>query len=194
MTSFHPATVSFLIQPITQLLSPRRFAVSRSEAGDLLISLSPKGFSLYTLNRFAVGTLALSTQYYLYHDTLHLIPYTDEWVLALSLVISLLGLTSILMGFKSLSEGQQLELVDGQLIYQRDRFLGQVRKVIPFEEIASLTSADKFLFRDQLLHLDVPIIQLWSGQSLPVFEYASPTEKRKLFHLLDQHLYQAKIA
>lgn len=194
MTSFHPNSVSFLIQPVQYLLSPRRLTTARSEEGDLWIGLSPQGFSLHNLHRIAIGTLALSTQYYMYHDTLHLIRYNEEGLLLISLILTLLGLTSIVMGLRGMTEAQSLELREGQLIFKRDRFWGAKELVISLDEIIDLGQRDRRLFGDRLLNPGVPELETRSGQIIPFFAYANAKEKQRTVELVDRFLYERQFA
>lgn len=184
-----PASVSQLVQPCLSLFRSSRLSEDYSEDGYYQLVLAPRGLTLLTLNRFALGALAFSTQYYIFHDDPSLARYMTPDMWLSTIVISLLGLWSLYAGINGLSESQTLAFRKGEIYFTRDRLFFPQTQVFALEGIASLQFRDVALYRNHLLALDVPTLKNWEGEKISFFEYASFSEKRAAMRMIDAAVY-----
>ncbi|MFK7925500.1 MAG: hypothetical protein AB8H47_26345 [Bacteroidia bacterium] len=184
-----PASVIQLVQPFTSLFRSSRLSEDHREDGYYQLVLAPRGLSLLTFNRFALGALSFSTQYYVFHDDPSLARYMTPDMWLSTIVISLLGLWSLYAGINGLSESQTLSFREGEIHFTRDRLFFPQTQVFVLDGIASLQFRDVAMFRDRVIALDVPTLKNWEGEQISFFEYASFSEKRAAMRMIDAAVY-----
>ncbi|MEL7533426.1 MAG: hypothetical protein AAFN10_19085 [Bacteroidota bacterium] len=184
-----PASTIQLVQPFANLFRSSRLSDDYNEEGFYQLVLAPQGLSLLTLNRLALGALALSTQYYLFHDDPQLARYMTPDMWLSTIVISLLSLWSFYAGINGMSESQKLVFREGEILYVRDRLFFPKTQLFQLDGIASLSFRDAALFRDRILALDVPTLKNWEGEQISFFEYATHADKKTAMRMIDAAVY-----
>ncbi|MEM6343159.1 MAG: hypothetical protein AAF927_04740 [Bacteroidota bacterium] len=184
-----PASAIQLVQPFSHLFRSSRLSDDYTEDGYYQLILAPQGATLFTLNRLALGALAFSTQYYLFHDDPQLARYMTPDMWLSTIVLSLLSIWSIYAGINGMSESQKLVFREGEILYVRDRLFFPQRQVFQLDGIASLAFRDAAFFRDRILALDVPTLKNWEGARVSFFEYASHADKKAAMRMIDAAVY-----
>ncbi|MEL6652018.1 MAG: hypothetical protein AAFQ87_14545 [Bacteroidota bacterium] len=184
-----PASAIQLIQPLSHFFRSPDLSESYTEDGHYRLILAPQGLSLLNLNRLAMGALALSTQYYIFHDDPQLVRYMTPEMWLGTIMISLLSLWCFYTGINGMSESQYLEFREGEIHYHRDRLFWAHYQVLLLDGIASLQLRDTYFYRDRVLALDIPTLQNWEGKQLSFFEYASLANKRAAMRMIDAAVY-----